>query len=102
MKAIIRKGFSLVLLLLLLSIGITAWATAHRYDTGIVSSITNKEIVMAGKVYKILPTTKVVLKEKSAKGAYYERRGRLSSLNAGEKVFLKVTGYDIIEVEVWR
>ena len=102
MRTIIKNGLTIVILQLILAASISAWATSHRYDTGIVSSITDKEIIMAGKVYKILSTTKVILKIKDAKGAYYEHRGRLSDLRVGEKTFLKVTGYDILEVEVLR
>lgn len=90
------------MLQLLLAGSISAWATSHRYDTGIMTSISDKEIVMAEKTYKILPSTKVIFKIKDAKGAYYEHKGRFSDLRTGEKIFLKVTGYDILEVEVLR
>lgn len=102
MRTIIRNGVAIVILQLLLAVSISAWATSHRYDTGIMESISDKEIVMAEKVYKILPKTKVIFKIKDAKGAYYEHQGRFSDLRVGEKIFLKVTGYDILEVEVLR
>lgn len=102
MRSIIRHGVAIVLLQLLLAGSINVWATSHRYDTGIMASISDREIVMAGKVYKILPKAKVILKIKDAKGAYYEHKGRFSDLRVGEKIFLKVTGYDILEVEVLR
>ncbi len=102
MRNIFRSGFAIAVLGLFLAVSISAWATSHRYDTGTMSSISDTEIIMSGKAYKVLPKTKVVLKIKDAKGAYYEHKGRFSDLRVGEKIFLKVTGYDILEVEVLR
>lgn len=102
MRTFVSFGLIIVIIQLLLAGSINAWATSHRYDSGILASITDKEIVMSGKAYKILSNTKVIFKIKDAKGAYYEHKGRLSSLRIGEKIFLKATGYDIIEVEVLR
>ena len=102
MRGNIKSCFALVVIQILLSGNICAWATSHRYDTGIMTAISSDVIVMSGRAYNILPKTKVVLKIKDSKGAYYEYKGRLSNLKVGEKIFLKVTGYNILEVEVLR
>ena len=102
MSTLIRTTFAGWVVLFLLALSISAWATSHRYDTGTMTSITDKEILMAGKVYKITPKAKVIFKTRDAKGAYYEKKARISDLRVGEKAFLKVTGYDILEIEVLR
>ncbi len=79
-----------------------SWAESHRYDTGILASITSKEIIMEGKVYKVTPNLKVIFKVKDSKGAYYERKANLSDLRVGERAYLKVVGYDIQEIEAVR
>lgn len=97
------SGWLLIVVMILLQAGSrVAWATSHRYDTGIVALVSDNEIHMAGKVYKIKPKLKVIIKRRDAKGAYYEHVGRLSDIRVGEKAFLKVTGYDILEIEVVR
>jgi len=102
MRTVIRTTFAGWVVVFLLGVSISAWATSHRYDTGTMESISGKEIIMAGKTYKIKPQTKVIFKTKDAKGAYYEKKANISNLRVGEKAFLKVTGYDILEIEVLR
>lgn len=98
----IRNCLVLIVLQIFLLGIVNAWAGSHRYDTGIMTAISDKVIVMSGKSYRILPQTTVVIKTKNTQGAYYEHRGSLSNLRIGEKMFLKVTGYNILEVEVLR
>jgi len=102
MRTITRTFTVMWIVVVLLSASINAWATSHRYDTGTIASISDKEILMAGKVYKVTKGIKVIFKTKDSKGAVYERKGSLSGLRVGEQAFLKVTGYDILEIEVLR
>ncbi len=102
MRTIIRAGLTIFILQLFLFGSISAWATSHKYDTGVVTSVSDTEIMMGGKVYNILPTTKVIRVIKDAKGAYYESKGQLSDVKVGEKLFLKVVGSKILEVVVKR
>lgn len=104
MNAAIRNLYIGSILALVLACSITAWAYGHRYDTGLLSEIrlSSNEVVVSGKVYRVRPDAKVILKEKE-KGAYYEHVGRLSDLRQGEKVYLKVFGpNDVLEIEVMR
>lgn len=105
MKESIRKGCGTVcMVIVLLSFSISVLGYGHRYDTGFLESITtsSNEIVINGKIYRLKSGVKVILKVKE-KGAYYERIGRLSDLNRGDRIFLKVFGpNDVLEIEVMR
>jgi hypothetical protein len=102
MRTTIKACFTVALSLLILLDGFSAFAISHRYDTGTLASIGDKEIIMAGKVYRLTPKVKVIFKIKE-KGAYYKHIGQLTDLRAGEKAYLKVQGNKtVLEIEVMR
>lgn len=102
MRTRAKSVFFILVTLCLLLLGINAEATSHRYDTGILSSVTEDRVVMSGNAYRLLPNNKVIFKERGRRGAYYEHKRSISDLRIGEKIFLKVIGNNILEIEVVR
>ncbi|HPX61599.1 MAG TPA: hypothetical protein PLN25_07510 [Deltaproteobacteria bacterium] len=74
----------------------------HKYDTGIVSHIDSSAIVTNNARYKLRRDVKVIVLEKDSKGAFYRRKGSIYSVRFGNKVFLKVVGKTVYEIEVER
>lgn len=83
------------------SLAHAALATDHQYHTGILKSLANDHVVISGRSFILIPTVQVVVKAKE-RGAYYERRGSLSDVRQGDRVYLKATGNKVTEIVVMR
>lgn len=104
MRTTIMKAFSCLVVIILVGWCAAVWAYGHRYDTGRLNEVALAQhyLVMDGKPYRLTQDANVILMVKE-RGAYYRRKGSLSDLRVGEKVFLKVFGInDVLEIEVMR
>ena len=72
---------------------------AHMYYIGVVTSFSDNQLVLDGKEYLLATKVKVVLKEVGGNGAIHEKTGRLSHVNVGNKITIKVARGEVIEIE---
>jgi len=84
-------------LLLVLSAGIGH--AAHMYYIGVLTSLSDGQMVVDGKMYQLAPKVKVVLRVVGSNGAIHPQNGRLSDLNPGNKLTIKVLNGQVTEVE---
>jgi hypothetical protein len=80
-----------------------AYNTGHVYRNGVVNSISSDTITVSRLNYKIDSKCRVVIQYKEG-GMFHERRARLSDIETGDTVTIKMIGnilYEII-IEGWR
>lgn len=100
MRSATIKNF-LIVLLLTYSVAQAVFADDHLYHTGILTYMANEKVVIAGRTFVLMPSARVVVKYKQ-RGAYYERKGSMSEVHLGDRVYLKATGNRVSEILVVR
>jgi hypothetical protein len=74
----------------------------HKYISGVVQSIGNNQVVIGAGTYKMSSGITIMRLENRGNGVYYQRKGRLSDVNPGMKVYLKTIGHTVSQIEVER
>ncbi len=74
----------------------------HKYISGVVQSIGNNQIIIGAGTYKMSSGITVIRLENRGNGVHYQRKGRLSDVNPGMKVYLKTIGHTVSQIEVER
>lgn len=97
MKCLSRYYLIITAMLVMLLSGISY--AAHMYYIGVLTSIDDNQLVMDGKQYLLGPKVKVILRVVGSNDAIHEKSGRLSDLSSGNKVTIKVSGGQVVEVE---
>lgn len=97
MKCLNRYVSVCVALLAVLSAGVCY--AAHMYYIGVLSSLSDDQMVLDGKNYQLAPKVKVILRVVGGNGAIHEKIGRLSDISAGNKLTIKVLNGNVTEVE---
>lgn len=72
---------------------------AHMYYIGILTSFSNNQFVIEGNQYQLSPKVKVILRVVGSNGAIHEQVGRLSDINVGNNITVKVSNGEVTEVE---
>jgi hypothetical protein len=94
---------ALMTFLILLSAicGVWAYDRGHVYINGKVEAITTGTITIDGQTYDIEPDCRVILNV-SRNGAVSQRAGRLADIALGDKVYARLLGRSISEIQVGR
>ncbi|GEM_PF-3129528 len=74
----------------------------HKYDSGILSGFSNNQVTIESGTYTLRSDVKIVLIVKESNGARYERKGSLSDVTIGKRVYLKTVGRTVSEILIER
>lgn len=74
----------------------------HTYVSGVVQRLDNGQVAIAAGTYTLLPGVTVVRLERESNGAHYQRKGSLSDVRPGDRVYLKTFGRKVAQIEVER
>ena len=97
----IKILLNMSVLLLLIFPQREVYAGNHKYHTGTLSYMSNNQVYVAGRTFDLSPSVKVIVRYKE-RGAYYERKGSLSDVYLGNRVYLKAIGNSVSEIVVMR
>lgn len=76
--------------------------TSHVYLSGIVQYVGNNQIGIEAGSYELARNVTVVRLENHGNGVHYQRKGSLSDVRPGAKVYIKVLGRRVLQIEVER
>lgn len=81
----------------------SAYARPHHvYLSGIVQSFGGNQISLGAGSYILAKDVTVVRLESHGNGVHYQRKGTLSDVRTGSKVYIKVLGRKVLQIEVER
>lgn len=72
---------------------------AHMYYIGSVTALSNNQLTVQDKNYYLSPKIKVILRVVGSNGAIHEKTGRLSDINTGNMITIKVANGEVTEIE---
>ncbi|NJD37136.1 MAG: hypothetical protein FIA89_02260 [Geobacter sp.] len=81
----------------------SAYAKPHHiYLSGIVQSFGGNQISLEAGSYILSKDVTVIRLENHGNGVHYQRQGTLSDVRPGSKVYIKVLGRKVLQIEVER
>lgn len=93
-----KKAVTIILITLLIVAPAYAVYDGHIYYAGRVTNISENLLTVDENIYEIADNCRVAILYKKISGAFYEEPARLSDVNVGDWVTVKIEGKIIREI----